>query len=246
MEDSITLHDAVAIAPDPPPSVPASPAKWAAVVDDVLVPLPRRHVPARLILDQARYPRKRLIRDYDTPFDVGFAQDAEVDLADGNVFRLSDDCTCHPNPEHTAPPKLAFIVDDAWQVTINPHQTSSSLRDLFALSPGVELLRDLDSPTDTLIEDADEIVFADGPVFRTERHDVTVRINTKPVTLDHRRVTALQLKEAAIAQHVAIETGFNLYRILADDSLSPVIANDVRLRLIECEAFRCVAPDDNS
>ncbi|MGC3971629.1 MAG: hypothetical protein QM775_31075 [Pirellulales bacterium] len=72
----------------------ASP-KWAAVVGDQLVYLPRQVLKARDILHQAGATGKKLVRDLLSPFDVGFTDDAEVDLAEGNVFRLVDDCECH-------------------------------------------------------------------------------------------------------------------------------------------------------
>jgi hypothetical protein len=227
-----------------PASAPA--AKWAAVIADMLVPLPRRKLRARDILHQANADGKKLVRDLDSPFDIAFHDDAEVDLAEGNVFRLEDDCECHHIPEFTGPPKFSFVIDDVWQITINPRQTGTTLRGLFDLPPRVDLLRDLESPNDQLIGDAEEIVFADGPVFRTERRTITILVNKNKVTFDHRRVTGLEIKETAIRQGVNIQTSFVLYQILPDESLGPQIDDDQRLVLKDCEAFRCVAPDDNS
>ena len=229
------------------PTPAAGPAaKWAAVITDVLVPLPRRAMRARDILHQANADGKKLVRDLDSPFDIAFHDDAEVDLAEGNVFRLEDDCECHRIPEFTGPPKFAFIIDDAWTITINPRQTGTTLRALFDLPPRIDLLRDLESPNDHMIGDAEEINFADGPVFRTERRSVTILVNKNTVTFDHRRNTGLEIKETAIKQGVNIQTSFVLYQILPDESLGPKIDDDQRLVLHECEAFRCVAPDDNS
>ncbi len=42
------------------------------------------------------------------------------------------------------------------------------------------------------------------------RHGVTVKVNNKPVVISRRRVTGLQIKEAAIAQGVEIELDFIL------------------------------------
>jgi len=210
------------------------------------VPMPRRVLRARDILYQANAADQKLVRDLNSPVDIAFNEDAEVDLAAGNVFRLETNCECHHDPTFPAPAKLAFVVDDAWQVTTNPTQTSASLRGLFDLPRAVDLLRDLESPHDLAIGDHEEIHFVDGPVFRTERRGVTITVNNKPVAFDHRRVTALEVKQAAVNQHVNIQTDFVLYRVLDDDSLSPAIRDDERLVLEDCEAFRCVAADDNS
>ena len=221
-------------------------AKWAALVADQLVYLPRQIIKACDVLHQAGANGKKLVRDLLSPFDIGFTDDANIDLAQGNVFRLEDACECHHAPSFPAPPKLAFVCDDAWEVTTNQQQTSSSLRGLFDLKPNVELLRDYESPNDVEIGDAEEIDFVDGPVFRTERRSTTIMVNNKPVSFDHRRETGLGVKEAAIKQGVNIQTSFVLYRVLDDGGLSAAIPDNEKLVLKDCEAFRCVAPDDNS
>jgi hypothetical protein len=223
-----------------------APPKWAAIVADRLIPLPRRVMHARDILFQANAAGRKLVRDLDSPVDVAFDDDDEVDLAEGNVFRLETNCQCHHAPPFSAAAKFAFVVNDRWEVTINPTQTTSSMRGLFDLPANVDLLRDFESPHDELIGDCEEIRFPDGPVFRTERRDVTVSVNNKPVKFDHRRETGLGVKETAIKQKVNIQPNFVLYRVLEDDSLSPAITDEQRLILHDCEAFRCVAPDDNS
>ena len=43
-------------------------------------------------------------------------------------------------------------------------------------------------------------------------HEVTVEVNNKPVTLTEKRVTGIEIKEAAIAQDVQIELDFILVR----------------------------------
>ncbi|MGC3971630.1 MAG: hypothetical protein QM775_31080 [Pirellulales bacterium] len=120
------------------------------------------------------------------------------------------------------------------------------MRGLFDLKPNVELLRDYESPIDDEIGDAEEIEFRDGPVFRTEKRSITITVNNKPVSFDHRRETGLGVKEAAVKQGVNIQTSFVLYRVLDDGGLSAAIPDDEKLVLKDCEAFRCVAPDDNS
>lgn len=224
-----------------------APPKWAALVTDVLVPLPRRHMKARDILFQAQVPAGSvLIRDLNSPVDVAFTNEAVVDLAEGNVFRLGCGCEVHEHGAKGAKPKFAFVVNDVWVVTTDPSQTPASLRGLFDLSENEEFLRDLESPNDDPIGDDEPIRFSDGPVFITRKSLITVEVNTNPVTFAKRRVTGLTVKRTAISQHVSIQLNFLLYRDLPDGGLGPTIRDDQYITLHECDKFTCVAPDDNS
>lgn len=148
----------------------AGEAKWAAVVGDRLVPLPRRRLSVRDVLHQSdASPDATLVRDFNSPNDIGFESDVELDLADGNVFRIATGGCVRRRAVPSDSPKLAFIVDDHWEVTIQPRQTTDSLRGLFGLDSERELLRDFESPNDEAIEDGDSILFADGPVFTTRK-----------------------------------------------------------------------------
>jgi hypothetical protein len=222
-------------------------AKWAAIVADVLIPLPRRRMKSRDILLQSQAPAGSvLIRDLNSPVDVAFPEDAEVDLGEGNVFRLGHGCETHEHGARGTPPKLAFIVNDVWKVTTDPTQTEGSLRGLFDLPCDVQVLRDRESPDDEVFSDGQEIRFADGPVFITIRGITTVKVNTKPVKFPKRSVTGLIIKETAIQQGVNIQPNFVLYKDLPGGGLGPAIANEQHVKLHECEEFTCVAPDDNS
>lgn len=189
--------------------------------------------------------RHPLIRDYDSPHDTVLPDDAEVDLAAGNVFRTERQGTPGDGTHPDAPPKLAFAVDDSWEILIRPEQTGQTLRDLFQIPSDALLLRDYKSPHDVIITDDEHIAFADGPVFRTHVGTVTVKVNTKPVSVPLRG-TALSLKQAAIDQKVTIQLDFLLYRIRPDGSLSPQIPDGEVLVFHEGDEFSCVAPDDNS
>lgn len=143
-------------------------AKWAVVIDDRLAPMPRRRLKARDVLHQSgANPELTLVRDYESPNDVGFEPDANVDLADGNVFRTASGCKRSNDVASNAPPKLAFIVDDRWEVTIQPKQTGETLHALLEIPETAELFRDFESPNDEAIEDDERVRFADGPVFIT-------------------------------------------------------------------------------
>ena len=141
-------------------------AKWAALVDDVVVPMPRRTVAACLIKEQAGVgPEFILVRDFNSPDDVVLNDADEVDLAEGNVFYRLRSCEVPPRGHCDSPPKLAFFVDDRFEVVIRPSQTGRTLRELFALAPGAQLFRDTEGTDDQSIAPDEEVRFGDGPVF---------------------------------------------------------------------------------
>ena len=227
-------------------SGPTGDPKWAGIVDDILIPLPRRKLKVRTILAQAGKEHLVLVRDYDQPADVALAPEAEIDLAEGNVFRTVPSCDAPAAVVPAAPPKLAFVVDDAWEVTITPHQTLQSLLDLFGLPEDAELFRDFMSPNDQRILPADPLRFADGPVFRVQVTQITVTVNNNPVHFRERRQTGKQIKATAIAQGVVIQPDFLLYRAKPDGSLGAVVRDDEPVVLKCGDEFVCTGPDDNS
>ncbi len=143
--------------------------KWAAIVNDRIIPLPRQIVTARTVKEQAGVGDEfLLIRDYQSNVDAALADDAELDLSEGNVFRLLPRCNAPAESDvKDEPAKFAFFVDDVFKVTITSNQTEDSMRRLFGLDPKVQLLRDLESPNDTPIAENESIRFADGPVYIT-------------------------------------------------------------------------------
>lgn len=162
---------------------PAAP-RWAAVVGDQLVPMPRRKLVAADILFQASAPpNATLVRDFNSPNDVGFTASAMVDLAEGNVFRIVPGRAPQDNVPPDSDPKLAFVMDDRWEIVIRSSQTVASLRGLFDLENDTDLLRDYESPRDELLDDDDNVRFADGPVFMTRpatERKVTIIVNARP------------------------------------------------------------------
>lgn len=151
--------------------------KWAALIGDRLFPMPRRKLTARDILDQSGHGRELvLVRDHETQNDVPLADDATVDLAEGNVFRAVPRCEAGPQPACIGAPKLAFVCDDEWEESLIAKQTGKSLKRLFGLPEGVKLFRNFESPNDKPIGDADAVEFADGCVF-TAKHAEEYCIN---------------------------------------------------------------------
>ena len=146
--------------------------------------MPRRQLAAADILFQASAAANlTLVRDFNSPTDVGFTPSAKVDLAEGNVFRLVHACAEQDNVRPNAEPKLAFVVDDRWEIVIRGMQTVASLRGLFDLGNDTDLLRDYESPRDELLDDDDNVRFADGPVFVTRpatERKVTIIVNARP------------------------------------------------------------------
>lgn len=157
--------------------------KWAAVVNDALVLLPKQHVTAQLIKQQAGVAADlTLVRDHGSSNDVPFDDEAQLDLSDGNVFYTLPRCEVKPANGCVAPPKLAFVVNDQAEQTLNPRQTGRSLRELFGFAPTARLFRDYESPSDTAIGLDDAVNFPDGPVFYTRRVGVGLTITVNKQT----------------------------------------------------------------
>jgi hypothetical protein len=221
--------------------------KWCAIINDELFPLPRRKLTARDILDQAGITKDFvLVRDYENPNDVVLEDEEVIDLAEGNVFRVIPRCEAGPQEPCTAKPKLAFACDDAWEVTLTGKQTGHSLKRLLGLPDEAKLLRDFESPNDEVIGDSEVVLHSDGPVFTADGVTLKVKVNNQPVRFSERSVTALKLKQTAIAQAVKIDVDSVVYRVKRDGSLGPAIRDDEKITLHECDAFNCVAPDDKS
>lgn len=74
---------------------------------------------------------------------------------------------------------------------------------------------------------------------------VVVHVNDLPVAVPTKRLTGLELKEAAIAQGVAIELGFQLIEELPHDR-TRVVGDKEVIEVRDDSRFVAVAPDDNS
>lgn len=73
---------------------------------------------------------------------------------------------------------------------------------------------------------------------------VIVTVNNRQVTLPDHKTTGREIKEAAIAQGVAIQITFALFRLTGHQQ-HPV-RDDDRVTVHNDEKFRCVDSDDNS
>lgn len=77
------------------------------------------------------------------------------------------------------------------------------------------------------------------------RRPVEVEVNNKPVRLDRHRVTGLEVKEAAIAQKVQIDLGFQLFEELGEGRERQV-GDDDEVEVRGGTRFTAIAPDDNA
>jgi hypothetical protein len=75
--------------------------------------------------------------------------------------------------------------------------------------------------------------------------DIHVTVNGRPVELHEKRLTGLQIKAAAIAQHVAIEPSFILQEELPNGHNRIVGDTDV-IEVRDHERFTAIPNDDNS
>lgn len=155
-----------------------SPApRWAALIDDTVVPAPQREVRANVLLAQAGVELdKVLVRDHGGEEDASVGPNELVDLARGNVFYVVPACDEPPKRPCTKPPKLALFVDDRPEVTLNPSQTGKTIRELFGLRDDVNLVRDYESPHDEAVGLADPAPFERGPLFITRRQHAALSI----------------------------------------------------------------------
>jgi Multiubiquitin len=80
---------------------------------------------------------------------------------------------------------------------------------------------------------------------RREHHTITVFVNEHPVKFHQHEATGAQIKAAAIAQGVKIQSDFTLFEKREHHPLKQ-IGDQEKVTLHEHEKFRAVAPDDNS
>ena len=74
---------------------------------------------------------------------------------------------------------------------------------------------------------------------------ITIEVNEHKVEMPAGPATGLEIKEAAIKQHVNIQANFVLQVELPNGS-SKVIGDEDKVPLTEHLAFTAIAPDDNS
>lgn len=74
---------------------------------------------------------------------------------------------------------------------------------------------------------------------------VEIHVNERPVHLTGHHHTGLEIKRAAIAQHVKIQLDFLLY-LLRHHEPNKSIADDEKITITHESRFHAIADDDNS
>jgi hypothetical protein len=77
------------------------------------------------------------------------------------------------------------------------------------------------------------------------KHSVAVFVNEQPVTLHGHTATGADIKAAAIAQGVLIQSNFVLQEELPNGT-SRIVGDNDEVHLREHLRFTAIAPDDNS
>ncbi len=214
-------------------------AKWAAVVDDVLVPMPERRVKVSVLTGQARVPESAvLVRDHNSPDDYVLPDDGVVDLAEGNVFYRLERCDVQPRGACLAPAKLAFVLNDRFEVTTRADQTGRTLRELFGFPAHAKVFRDREGPGDDEITAQATARFFDGPVFiaREVQAELKITVNSRVFT-EHNGV-----KPVMTGREVAALVSDNPdgTRVILVSEANREIPLDEKLHIRGCEVFDVV------
>lgn len=182
--------------------------KWAAIINDTLIPMPSQRVRAAVLREQGGIPDDQMVvRDHDSDHDPVISDADMVNLAEGNVFEgVAKTDVEASRPTCQAPAKLAYSVNDQWQEVIRPRQTGRTLRDLFNLADNVELLRDRHSPDDEVVADRDDASFEYGCVFKT-RHVVAPPVSLNTVIIVNGRERTVTGETISFDQVVVLAFG---------------------------------------
>jgi hypothetical protein len=227
------------------PQVSPAP-KWTALINDCLVPMPRQIVRVAMLREQGSIPAGHgIFRDHNSENDPPVAENGSVDLAAGNVFYSDVACERAAGEPSHAPAKLAYVVDDRWEVVIKPEQTGRSLRDLFALSGEVELLRDLESPDDLPMADAASAAFHRGCVFRTRRHQAVLEIKVNRLRFTEKDGVKPLMKGREIAKLVEEHPDQTKVEQLTAAGPKPV-GLDEEVTIVRCDEFKVIRCNINA
>jgi hypothetical protein len=213
-------------------------AKWGTTLDDALVLVPR-HITARLLKTEAGVAHDLVVvRDYGSPNDVPLEDDTKIDLAEGNVFYLLPRAEVKPCEVGGGKAKLAFIIDDRAEETLNPKQTGRTLRELFGYAPAARLFRDFDTPQDQIIGLDDEVNFPDGPIFYTRHGEKGLTIIVNKQTFGEADGVKHEMTGREIASLVSAQPDKTEVTRVKGKERIPVGLND-KVEIFNCEEF-CV------
>ena len=74
---------------------------------------------------------------------------------------------------------------------------------------------------------------------------VTIHVNEKPVDLEKKNVTGMEIKQAAISQGIPIQPNFVLLKELGGGN-TEVVGDDEKVKVTDESRFAAIHPDDNS
>lgn len=77
------------------------------------------------------------------------------------------------------------------------------------------------------------------------QRSIAVTVNERLVNFSEHKVTGLEIKQAAIQQGIVIQEDFVLFEVKGNASLKQITDSET-ITLHPNQAFRAVAPDDNS
>jgi hypothetical protein len=221
-------------------------AKWGAIVNDTLVWTPDNRIHMVTLREQTGIPSDhRVFRDQNSEDDPMMPEEGTIDLKEGNVFYSEPDCESDTRPTCKAPPKLAIIINDKWEIVTIDAQTGRTIRHLFNLGEDVDLFRDLRSPVDQPIADGDSASFADGCVFRTHLRKHTLRIFVNRLPFTERDGVKLEMSGLEIAKLVEERPQNTRVSRITDGHSTPV-GLDETIKIVTCDQFKVVRCDVNA
>ena len=168
---------------DPHNHRPAS--KWAALVNDQVIPMPGQRVTESILRAQGNVPPDHVIvRDHNDPYDPILKKGEKVDLGKGSVFYSIPKCDAEVSrPACKSEPKILTVVDDNPEIVITANQTGQSLRELHRVPRDNDLFRDLESPQDQRVAPKDKVDLKDGNVFITRAGaGLRIKVNNQVFT----------------------------------------------------------------
>lgn len=140
-------------------------------------------------------------------------------------------------------------------VELKSHKVTGEEIKQAAIDQGVEIHLDFELTEEAhgehparRIRDDEEITVSDHSEFLAEEkhHPVTVTVNTKAVELPARRVTGLEIKEAAIAQGVEIKLDFELTWEAHDGEPDQNVTDAQKITVNKHSAFSAVNNEEDS
>ena len=124
------------------------------------------------------------------------------------------------------------------------HIKTSSIEQGVLIEESFQLL--LETPEgDRPIEDSEHLALHEGMRFKAHPREVIILVNEKEVPVRGRRVTGMEIKEAAILKGLPIQLDFVL-SLEFEPRRTRVIGDDEVVQVHRHSCFIAVAPDDNS